>query len=296
MDTKHLECFLTVARLLNFGEAAKVLNYSQSTISDQIRSLEQQLGVRLFERLGKKVFLSHNGNSLIPLAERMVRDAEKIEGLFAEKGEITGSLTIGAAESLCVFWLPPVLKEYRSRHPHVQVIIKVGSCLEFHHWLQQNIVDVAFSLNDEAGHPQLREIELFRGETVFIASPLSDLSKRVVISPRDLEDHILILPEAECGYRRELESILTKEKVQVSAVMEFSSLEAIKQCVKSDLGVSLLPKIAVREEIARGELNVLNWVSDSIPVVARMVFHREKWMSPPMTALEEVVLSTISES
>jgi DNA-binding transcriptional LysR family regulator len=295
LDTKHLKCFLTVARLLNFGEAAKVLNYSQSTVSDQIRSLEQQLGVKLFERLGKNVFLSNHGKQLIPLAERMVRDEEKIEGLFAEKGEITGSLTIGAAESLCVFWLPPVLKAYRSCHPHVQVIIKVGSCLEFHQWLQQNIVDVAFSLNDEAKNSQLRQIRLFRGETVFIASPLSNLSKRAMISPQDLEDQILILPEAECGYRRELENVLSRESVQVSAVMEFSSLEAIKQCVKSDLGVSLLPEISVSEEIERGELVVLNWVSDSISIEASMVFHREKWMSPSLTALQEVVMSSISE-
>lgn len=289
MDTKHLECFLTAARLLNFGETAKVLNYSQSTVSEQIRGLEQQLGVKLFERIGKKVFLTPQGNQLITLAQRMIRDAERIEGLFAKAGEITGSLTIGAAESLCVFWLPPVLKTYRLRYPHVQIIIKVGNCLEFHHWLHQNIIDVAFSLNDEAETLQLRQTELFRGDTVLVSSPRSDLAKSSTMYPRDLANQILILPEADCGYRKDLENLLSQENIKISAVMEFGSLEAIKQCVKSDLGISLLPEIAVKDEIERGELTVLNWSAPPIPIQARMVLHKEKWMSPSLLALEEVV-------
>ena len=163
MDTKHLQCFLTVARLLNFSEAANFLNYSQSTVSDQVRSLEEQLGVKLFERVGKKVYVSSQGNRLLPLAERMVRTAEEIDGVFAKEAMISGSLTLGAAESLCAFWLPPVLKQYRSLYPNVRVLIKVGSCPEFKHWLQQNLIDVAFGLSNEAEQPQLRQIELFRG-------------------------------------------------------------------------------------------------------------------------------------
>jgi DNA-binding transcriptional LysR family regulator len=291
MYVKPLQAFLTVARLLNFGEAARTLNYSQSTISEQIQGLEEYLGVKLFERLGKKVFLTEQGRKLLPLAERMVNDAEEMKGLFGDSEGVSGSLAIGAAESLCAFWLPPVLKEYRRRYPQVQVVIKVGRCPEFPRWLQQNTIDVAFTLSDESGERQLRQIDLFCGETVFVASPEHALAAHPGLTPEDLGRQILILPEAEAAYRVDLENLLASEQVKVNTIMEFGSLEAIKQCVKNGLGVSLLPKIAVKEELGRGELAALPWRGRPIDIRARLLFHRNKWLSPPLAALQKLIFS-----
>ncbi|MDT8902044.1 LysR family transcriptional regulator [Anaeroselena agilis] len=295
MYIKNLQTFLAVARLLNFGGAAQTLNYSQSTVSEHIHVLEEELGARLFERLGKKVFLTAEGRKLLPLAERTVRDAEEIRGLFREDGGVSGCLNIGAAESLCVFWLPPLLKEYRLRHPQVQVNIKLGGCTELPLWLQQNVVDVAFGLNDDAGQqPLLRQVDLFRGETAFVASPEHELAARGALSAGDFAGHTLLLPEGASGYPTALKTLLAEAGVKAGAVMEFGSLEAIKLCVKSGLGVSLLPGIAVAGDIGRGELVQLAWTGAPIAFQARMVFHREKWLSPALAALEKVVLSSLS--
>lgn len=293
MDVKHYQSFLAVARLLNFGKAAKMLNYSQSTVSEQIQSLEDYLGTRLFERLGKKVFLTDQGRKLLPFAEHMVDRSAEIKGLFSEENTVAGNLTIGAAETLCVCWLPPILKEYLRLYPDVQISIKVGNCIDFPHWLQHNLIDVAFSLNDESKQHYLRQIELFRGETVFIASPGYNLSAGATLEPRQLAGHTLLLPEGYCGYPMDLKNLLEKERVKANTIMEFGSLEAIRQCVKVGLGVSLLPGIVVEEELKRGELVSFEWRGQPIPIEARMVFHREKWLSPPLAALEKLITAAL---
>jgi DNA-binding transcriptional LysR family regulator len=293
---RQLQSFLTVARLLNFGEAARSLNYSQSTVSEQIQGLEEFLGTKLFERIGKKVFLTEKGRRLLPFAVRTVREAEEIKNLFHDNELVTGALTIGAAESLCSFWLPRILKEYKIRYPEVQIIIRVGHCPEFPHWLQQNSVDVAFSYNDEAGQQQLEQLELFQGETVFLAAPDHKLALRSTLEPYNLAGQTLILPEADAGYRRDLENLLAKERVKLGTIMEFDSLEAIKQCVKNGLGLTHLPRIAVEEELKRGELVCLGWSGQTISIQARMLLHRDKWMSPPLAALRELIADVLNKT
>lgn len=295
MYIKYLESFITVARLLNFGEAARTLNYSQSTISEQIHSLEDYLGARLFERIGRRVFLTEQGKKLLPFAERLVRDAEILKNLFTHDEVVSGSIMVGAAETLCAFWLPPLLKEYRLLYPNVQINIKVGNCIEFPQWLQQNMIDVAFGLNDESNQQQLRQYTLFSGETVFIASPDHELSTAKVLELHNLSGQTLLLPEGYCGYPTDLKRVLEKAHVKANTILEFGSLESIKQCVKNGLGVSLLPKIVVEEELKRGELIRLNWRGIEIPIQAQMVFHRDKWLSPPLAALEKLILARMGD-
>ncbi|MCE5285902.1 MAG: LysR family transcriptional regulator [Pelosinus sp.] len=293
MYIRNLATFITVARLLSFGEAARMLNYSQSTVSEQIRSLEEELGVRVFERMGRKVFLTEQGKRLLPYAQRLVRDTENLKNLFSNDEEISGTILIGAAETLCAFWLPPILKEYRTLYPHVQINIKVGNCVEFPQWLQQNLVDVAFSLQDNYKEPQLREQTLFIGDTMLIAAPDHELAALEVLEIGDLTNQTLLMPEGYSGYPMDLKLLLEKEQVQTNTILEFGSLESIKQCVKNGLGISLLPEIAVAEEVKRGEIVKLNWLSASISIKAQMVFHRDKWLSSPLAALESLILAKL---
>ncbi|KZL89116.1 LysR family transcriptional regulator [Clostridium magnum] len=290
MDVKQLQTFIVLARLLNFRAAAEELNYSQSTVSDHIRNLEQELGVKLFERIGKKVFLNEEGNKLISPAQKMLQDAEEIHELFNKGEKVHGDLRIGAAETLCAFWLPPLLKEYTKIYPKVRIILKMADCLEFHELLEKNIVDVAFSLHDESKRKDLFQIDIFDDSTVFVASPDHPFSTFKKIAMDELENQSFILVESESGYTMELKKLFKKLNVQVDAIMELGSIEAIKQCVKEGLGISFLPRIAVDKEIKNGELVILPVETDNILIHAKMVYHVNKWMSSPMEALKELVL------
>lgn len=290
MDVKQLQTFIVVARLLNFRAAAEELNYSQSTVSDHIRNLEQELDVKLFERLGRKVFLNEQGKKLISSAKKMIQDAEDIKKIFSNNDKVKGLLKIGAAETLCVFWLPPLLKEYSKIYPEVQIILKMADCLEFPEMLEKNIIDIAFSLHDESKQQQLSQMELFHDSTVFVAAPDHPLAALRKITAHELENQSFILTEAESGYSMELKKLLQGLDVKVKTIMEFSSLEAIKQCVKNGLGITLLPSIVVGKEIKNGELVVLSVEINQIDIHARMIYHRRKWMSEPLMALKDIVL------
>jgi len=290
LDVKQLQTFIVVARLLNFRAAAEELNYSQSTVSDHIRNLEQELGVKLFERLGRKVFLNDQGKKLISPAERMIQDAEEIHILFNKNEKVNGELKIGAAETLCVFWLPLLLKEFKRIYPDVQIILKMADCLQFREMLEKNIIDVAFSFHDESEQLYLSQIDLFDDYTIFVAAPNHPMADLKKITMYELKNQSFILSEAESGYSKALKELLQDLNMKADTIMEFGSLEAIKQCVKKGLGITLLPRIVVDKEIQSGELVMLAVEIEQIPIHAKMIYHRDKWMSAPLVALKDIVL------
>lgn len=290
LDVKQLQTFIVVARLLNFRAAAEELNYSQSTVSDHIRNLEQELGVKLFERLGRKVFLNDKGKKLISPAERMIQDAEEIHILFNKNEKVNGELKIGAAETLCVFWLPHLLKEFKRIYPDVQIILKMADCLQFREMLEKNIIDVAFSFHDESEQPHLSQIDLFDDYTIFVAAPNHPMADLKKITMYELKNQSFILSEAESGYSKALKELLQNLNMKADTIMEFGSLESIKQCVKKGLGITLLPRIVVDKEIQSGELVMLAVEIEQISIHAKMIYHRDKWMSAPLAALKDIVL------
>lgn len=125
---------------------------------------------------------------------------------------------------------------------------------------------------------------------IFVSAPDHPLTALKEITAYELKNESFILTEAESGYSFEFKKLLQNLNIKVNTIMEFSSLEAIKQCVKNGLGITLLPRIAVDKEIQRGELVILPVEIDGIFIKARMIYHREKWMSIPFAALKNLVL------
>ena len=303
MDIKPLQTFLVAARLLGFGEAARALNYSQSTVSEHIRLLEEELGVRLFERIGRQVFLTEQGRLLVPLAEKLKQDLSMITGAFRQDESFSGTLTIGSVESLCVFWLPQLLKEYKLRYPRVRVVIRIIECAQMAAWIRQNKVDVAFGMSDESRQPNILQQLLFKGEAYFVAAPDHELADRTGITLDELANQTIIAPELSVAagsggsYRQKMDDLLVAAGVQPLSLMEFDSMEAIRQCVKHGLGIGLMPDLAVRDDLYNGTLVRIKCQMASIPYEAFMLLHREKWLAPPLSALanmvREKVISTI---
>ena len=295
MDIKPLQTFLAAARLLGFAEAARSLNYSQSTVSEHIRLLEEELGVQLFERIGRQVFLTEQGRQLVPLAEKLKQDMSMITGAFRQDESFSGVLTIGSVESLCVFWLPQLLKEYKLRYPRVRIVIRIIECAQMAVWIRQNLVDVAFGMSDESRQPNMLQQSLFKGEAYFVAAPEHELVGRPCIHLDDLATQTIIAPELSVAagsggsYRQKMDDLLKAAEIQPLSLMEFDSMEAIRQCVKHGLGIGLMPDLAVQDDLANGTLVRLNCQMPVIPYEAFMLIHREKWLAPPLAALSNMV-------
>lgn len=288
MDLKQLTTFLTISKLQSFTKAAEELNYAQSSITTQIKLLEEELGVKLFERMGKNIFLTHEGKKLIPYARQMLRLSTDIKNNISEDTTPKGLLTIGVAESLCVIRLPEIIKEYRQLYPEVEISLKFGSCADFRHFLNDNLIDVAFSLGAKIESSEfISEIESDE-PMVLLAYPGHPLLQKEKILPQDLEGESLILTEIGCSYRAAFERILKDAGVTPHITLESGSIHAIKLFTMSGLGLCLLPKIAVTDELASGKLLPLNWCGPDFEIISQVLYHKNKWVSPALNAFIEL--------
>lgn len=128
MEIRQLKTFQVAAATLNFSGTAETLNYAQSTVSSQIGALEQELGVQLFDRIGKSVLLTTAGQTLLDYTQQILKLADEAQQVVAGSDIPAGTLTIGAPESLCVYRLPPVLRRFREEYPQVTIALQPGSC------------------------------------------------------------------------------------------------------------------------------------------------------------------------
>ncbi|WP_104371345.1 LysR family transcriptional regulator [Desulfocucumis palustris] len=282
MEMRQLQIFTTAAREKNFSRAAEKLGYAQSNITIQIRSLEQQLGTRLFERLGKTVALTPAGVKLLEYAEQILKLAAEAQEAVAGFPEPRGTIRIGVLESLCVFRLPDFFKQYRQQYPQVKLILKLGTPLNFRNWLRDNTVDVAVSLECQVKEHDLAAKKLVPEPMVVIGEPAHRLVAKGRLEPRDIAEECLVFTEKGCSYRELMESHLAAHRIEPSSTLESDSVESIKQFVMSGLGIALLPRAAVVRELRLKRLADLNWAGPEINMFTQLMYHRDKWISPPL--------------
>lgn len=284
MDFKQLNTFIAISKYQSFTEASNVLNYAQSTVTTQIKSLESELKVKLFERMGKKVTLTYEGKKLLPYAKQMIKLSDQMKNIVIDDGKPSGTLTIGAAESLCVIRLPEVLKKYRMLYPEVDVSLKFGTCSDFRYFLKDNIIDAAFSLGTKIDSKEfISEVEIDE-PMVLLAYPGHPLTKKDKVFPEDISEEPLILTEMGCSYRAAFENILSEHNIKPNLALETGSVQAIKQFTMSGLGITLLPKVAVEDEIKAGRLVPLNWCGPDFGIISQVLYHKDKWISPALSA------------
>lgn len=285
MELRQLKAFSTVARMRSFTRAAELLDYAQSSITAQVRALEDELDTKLFERLGRQIALTQDGERLLIYAEQILKLSSEAKEVVSGSATPKGTLSIGAPESLCVYRLAALLQEYRKRYPDVEIILKLGTCADFHRWLKTNAIDVAFFLDREMAASELVSETLLSEPMVVVAGVDHPLIEKGSIAPADMNGEFLIQTESGCSYRTALESILAAAGVRPGSVLEFGSVEAIKKCVISGLGISLLPRVAVESEMAGGRLKDLHWSGPDFHMTTQITYHKDKWISPAMNAL-----------
>jgi DNA-binding transcriptional LysR family regulator len=302
MELRQVETFRAVAEELSFSRAAAKLGYVQSSVSAQVSALEQQLGVPLFDRLGRRIALTDAGEVMFAYSGRLLALAEQTREAVVDagvgSGEVTGSLTVSAPETLLTYRLPKLLAIFHERHPKVRLSVRpsaigrlVGSARKA---LEEGRVDVAFVLDEPLGRlarPAHLEVETLVAESVSVIAPTSHaLASSSAVLPHDLRGESVLLPEAPesgCAYRGQFERQLGSAGVIPPEKMEFQSIEAVKQCVVAGMGVSVLPSVAVDAELKAGTLAALRW-GEPFEVLTQMSWHEDRWKSPALRAFLEV--------
>ncbi len=295
MEVRQLQIFRLLAEELNFTRTAERVHTVQSNVTAQIKALEEELGVPLFDRLGRRVTLTDAGHRFLPFAEQALAAME--QGVLAMKAgsEPSGPLRISAPESIVTYRLPLLLRKFRRRYPHVELIFRPHVDVSFGSELESGKLDLVIDMRDSVTNPAFESVPL-RIERIFLLAHGSHaLAAQRVVRPTDLAGQTLLLTEAGCGYRAKLDRVLAMQNIRTGNVTEFASVEAIKQCVAAGMGIALLPAITVAREIKQHHFKALHWVGPTLDISTHMLWHKDKWISPAMAAFRDLVKGSVDE-
>jgi DNA-binding transcriptional LysR family regulator len=301
MELRQVQTFRAVAEELSFSRAAAKLGYVQSSVSAQVGALERELGVPLFDRLGRRIKLTDAGEVMLAHSRKLLALAEETKGAVVDagvgSGEVTGSLTVSAPETLITYRLPKLLALFHERHPKVRLSVRpsaIGRLLgSVRKAVEDGTVDVAFVL-DEPRDERVRladlAVEILAEEDITVIAPASHaLANSSIVLPQDLHGETVLLPEAPesgCAYRGQFERQLGSARVLPAETMEFQSIEAVKQCVAAGMGVSVLPNVTVGAELKASKLAELPW-EEPFEVLTQMSWNKGRWESPALRAFLE---------
>jgi DNA-binding transcriptional LysR family regulator len=290
LELYQLKTFQVIASLGSFSQAADALGYAQSTVSEHIKILETELQTRLFKRAGsKQVVLTHAGEMLLQYAQKMLNLEAEIKTEVNEQTETRGTLSIRVPETVSIYYLPAVLKRFRRTYSKVNFGFMNCVYFDLPEELKAGIVDLGFLITDTFQMADLVTESLRIIPLVMVTYPAHPLAGGSGIDLSQLKGEPLIIPANDCSYVRMLERILAEQKVELPLVWRFNAIAAIKQVIMSGMGVSVLPEVAVRGEIADGTLAVLPWRDGLTNANLLMIWQKNKWLPPILQAFMQMI-------
>ena len=292
MDLRQLEIFVKVAELGSFSRAADSLFLTQPTVSEHIRTLEDELGVRLLDRLGRGAAVTKGGALLLTYAQRMLAlSREARQAMESFQGRMSGELLVGASTIPGEYILPALIGRFKEKFPDIAITLLIGGSRAVIDWVMEGRAEIGV-VGARSTHRSVEVRELFPDDIVLIVGAGHPWQGRKQVTLEELRAEPLLLRERGSGTRSALESALEAAGVDLAVcrvVGEMGSTQAIKQAVKASVGVSLLSRRAVEEECRAGSLFSLRVKDLKISRAFYLATHRERSRSPLAEAFRAFV-------
>lgn len=287
MQLRHLKTFMAVASTLSITRAAEQVHLAQSSVTEQIQALEADLGTALFDRSRRRLQLTEAGQRLLEYAGDLLALADEARAAVADATNLsTGMLTIGALETLCANWLPPLLTSYQAGHPAVRLQVKAAGSGALRSGVRGGVMDVCFAFGAGPFEPDLQHETVAEEDLVVIAPPGHRLAGREMIQAEDLADEPFLVTETGCIYRQMFESAFPAGRtIRPRIAGEFSSIAATRRMVESGLGCALVPRLVASE--ADGSLAASPWGGDVRSVPVSMIWRRQRVQPPVLRSFLE---------
>ena len=288
MELDQVTAFLEVARQQSFSRAAEKLYRTQPAISAQIRSLEQEFGQKLFDRLGRKIFLTPSGEVLFKYGEKLVAlHSETLQRVREAHDMVGGKLVVGANEATCLYVLPQVFADFKRKYPQVEISIYRNFSHKILQKMAESQIDVGI-VTLPVTQNNLKVIAIFEDELQVVVPAGHPLAKRASIRVEDLVKEPLIFPKG--GHTRELlERIFRKYRNRLQISMELASVETIKKFVGVGLGISLLSRAYAEMEIKSGVLKLIPIQGMKLVRRLGLVYRTDRHLSRSAQSFTEVV-------
>ena len=257
MDLRQLEIVRAVADKGSFTAAARLLNVSQSAVSRSVLLLEEELGEPLFLRLGRKVRLTAAGSALLDLGRRVLADVRDTKASIVDQSQqaLAGTLHLGGGMTVCLHVFPALLKEFRKRHPKVEIKLTTGATPQLLERLRTGALDVGL-LTLPVDGTDLVQVPVMREELLLVMPPAHRLAKLRRITPENLVGQPWVLFERGSSTRRVIDEMLQRDGVRPRIVMETENVEILKALTMIGMGLTVLPYQSLAREARTGTLRI----------------------------------------
>ena len=285
MDIKSLGIFIEVAELGSFTKAGEKLGYSQPTISFQIKQLEKEMGVSLFDRIGHTVSLTEAGRDALRYAQSICHLSQEMLLDTSGRREPTGVLRLGMPDSLCDPLIVGHFQKFRQKYPKVLLQIFTGDTGQLLSFLDHNEADLILTMDDHLYNPNYVIVDEESIDVHFVASPQNLLARKDAVTIEELLKQPFLLTEKGMSYRRLLDERLARSSLEIQPVLETGRADLICSLVQENAGVGFLPDYVTEESVREGRLVRLRVPDFQVVVWKQMLYRREKWVSLQMRAM-----------
>ena len=280
MEIRHLTTFLQVAAMQSFTRAGEALGYSQANVSFQIRQLETELGVPLFDRIGRKAHLTQHGQMLIPHAQQIVSTATRIENLFREKETLGGTLRVGFVESLFECLFQPTILAFHRQFPRVTVEITVDATAELLKKLHTGQLDIVCLIDSNLIDPDILYWQTVECSIVIAANSSHPLAHRQDLSIRDLDGQEFVLMEDTSPYLLAFKRWLMREGIRIDPFLKVQSPDAALNLISQENYLAIVPDYSVKQAIPEGQIVRLEIPGFSQTQTVQFLVHKNKVITP----------------
>ncbi|WP_416066441.1 LysR family transcriptional regulator [Rhizobium sp. ZK1] len=285
MNPRQLKTFLAVARHCNFTRAASEANLAQSSLSDQMQALEEELGVQLFERSRQGATLTPAGDTLKAYAEEILALNDEAEAAIRATAGLCGqSLAIGTLETIAAEKLAPFLSRFRETHADISLTLKIAGSGELPQRLEDGSIDIAFTFDRGERDERFMTRLISREPLALIASRNNGATPPEGLA--DLSHMPFIATETGCVYRRLFDTAFTEAGIAAPEIVtQADSIQTIIRLVASGAGYGLVPRLAAAPAAERGDVVEMSWPGDTPTASLIMLWRRRRVQPPALSSL-----------
>ena len=279
MELRNLVTFIHVAELGSFTKAAQQLGYSQSTISFQIKQLEEELDCLLFERINHMITLTERGHELVSYAHQIRALMDEFREKPNKESHISGHIHIVTPDSICEEMVNGHYFDFHSRYPLISVRFSTADTSAMFDMLDRNEADLIITLDCHSYHKDYVIAKEEKLPIHFVTNSNSKFAGQKGLSIRDIANEPFVLTEYGQGYRRAFDSELVRRSIDITPVLEIGRTDMITSVLAKSNMISFLPDFVTKPLVDAGVLCYLDICDMNIEIWKQLIYHKNKWMS-----------------
>jgi len=293
MEIRNLVTFLKVSELKSFSKAAEALDYSQSAVTVQIQQLERELGVQLFDRIGKTVTITQYGRDFTSYARDVVGAVARASTFACDQSELTGTVRVGTLNSLLTASFSEIVPEFHKRFPHVLANLHTNTISALKEKLIKNELDLIYTLDEQSSDTQFVRVFEAEEDIAIVTNISHPLAQKKSVCLSDLVSYPFILMNRNNAYRDLFDRALARQNLSVEPFLELEDdVLALRLISENPEYISVLPHYTVDQSIHKDKLAILHVSDFNIQQWRQVLYHKDKVLTPQIQGMLDVIMET----